>query len=41
MLDQEWGINHAYLFFEYYGSAATGDLDLSATTWAAGLGFQF
>lgn len=41
MLDQEWGINHAYLFFEYYGSGATGDLDLSATTWAAGLGFQF
>jgi len=40
-LDEEWGINHAYLFFEYFGSQAVGDLDLGDTTWTAGLGFQF
>ena len=42
-MDEEWGINHSFLFFELFGfepsgkSLAVGD-DL---TWTAGLGFMF
>lgn len=45
-LDEEWGINHTYLFFEVYASSA-GDFKDGANpvgdsfTWAAGLGFIF
>lgn len=45
-LDEEWGINHTYLFFEIYGSSA-GEFKDGANpvgdsfTWAAGLGFIF
>lgn len=39
-LDEEWGINHSMLFFEYYGSEAEGDsLPVGDTTFAVGLGF--
>ncbi|MFW5921461.1 MAG: MXAN_2562 family outer membrane beta-barrel protein, partial [Polyangiales bacterium] len=43
-LDEDWGINHSFLFFELFGStagAASGDtLDLSEKlTFAMGLGF--
>jgi hypothetical protein len=45
-LDEEWGINHTYLFFELYGSSAgkfksTANPVGDAFTWAAGLGFIF
>lgn len=42
-LDEEWGINHSWLFFELYGSGAGGssELPVGDTTWAAGLGFTF
>lgn len=40
VMDEEWGINHSYLFFEVYGSKTSGDaLPIGDTTWAAGLGF--
>lgn len=42
VMDEEWGINHSFLFFEYYGSKTSGDaLPIGDTTWAAGLGFIF
>lgn len=43
-LDEEWGINHTRLFFEYYSSRAGSNeesLPVGANTWAAGLGFTF
>lgn len=39
-LDEEWGINHTFLFFELHGSTARDDFDLGDKfTWALGLGF--
>lgn len=43
-LDQDWGINHIQAFFEVYRSTAgsqNNSLNVSATSWAAGLGFMF
>lgn len=44
-LDEAWGINHSFLFFEGYGVAASGfNGSLPVGTpfaWAAGLGFVF
>jgi len=42
-LDDEWGINHSFLFFELYGSSAGGSsLPVgSPLAWSAGLGFNF
>lgn len=40
-LDEEWGINHTFLFFEYFGSSVSDDFDLGDQTWAIGLGFNF
>lgn len=37
-LDEEWGVNHSYLFAEYYGSNSKGTGDKS---FAFGLGIQF
>jgi hypothetical protein len=39
MLDDEWGINHSFLFFEVYGVDTREGLELDETTWSAGLGF--
>lgn len=39
MLDDEWGINHTFLFLEVYGLNTFKGLELNETTWAAGLGF--
>lgn len=40
VMDEEWGINHSFIFFEMYGSRTSGDaLPIGDTTWAAGLGF--
>jgi hypothetical protein len=40
LLDEEWGINHTYLFFEVFGSKTIGDgMKLDDTTWTAGIGF--
>ncbi len=45
-LDEEWGINHAEIFFELYQSQLGGFnqnrmLQLQALTWSTGLGFTF
>jgi len=41
-LDEEWGINHSFLFFEYWGFEKVNDsMELGDTTWIAGLGFVF
>ncbi len=44
-LDDEWGINHAEVFFEMYYSMAgeliSGQLPVGGWGWAAGLGFTF
>lgn len=41
-LDEEWGINHSYLFFELWGLSTAGkSLELDTTSWIAGLGFIF
>jgi hypothetical protein len=41
-LDEEWGINHTYLFGELFYFAPTGkSLDIGTTTWLLGLGFVF
>lgn len=40
-LDEEWGINHTFIFFEYFGSTAgfTGDfLRVGNTGWTLGFG---
>ncbi len=40
LMDEEWGINHSFLFFEVYGSDTHGDaLQVDDTIWAVGLGF--
>lgn len=42
MMDEEWGINHSFVFFEYYGfRPSKKSLGLGANTWTAGLGFMF
>ena len=39
-LDEEWGINHTFVFFELWGSAVEDDFNMSDKfTWALGLGF--
>lgn len=40
-LDEEWGINHSYIFFDYGGVMTVEDqpLDLADTSWSLGLGF--
>lgn len=43
-LDEVWGINHSFLFFELFGSGAHTNLDVSpidGVAWSAGLGFLF
>lgn len=42
-LDEEYGINHTYLFFQLFGSTAkTGGMKLGdPLAWTAGLGFVF
>jgi len=39
MMDDEWGINHSFVFFEVYGVNTLEGLQLDEITWAAGLGF--
>jgi hypothetical protein len=39
-MDEEWGINHSFLFLELFGFEPGGDsLDIGDLTWTAGLGF--
>jgi hypothetical protein len=41
-LDEEWGINHSYLFFEVYRfSPTSASLPVGGTGWVLGLGFNF
>jgi hypothetical protein len=41
-LDDEWGINHSYLFFELYGSTAGGSMEVGTPfAWAIGLSLTF
>jgi hypothetical protein len=41
-MDEEWGINHSFLFVEIFGFAPTSaSLPIGDTTWALGLGFNF
>ena len=41
-MDEEWGINHSFLFFELFGfESSSGSLPIGGTTWALGLGFTF
>ncbi len=41
-LDEDWGINHSFVFFELYGSSANSDLSVGdSLAWATGLGFNF
>ena len=41
-LDEDWGINHSYLFMELYGSLMGSSIPLrDAFTWSAGLGLTF
>ena len=40
LMDEEWGINHSFIFFEVYGSDTADDATpVDDTIWAAGLGF--
>jgi hypothetical protein len=40
VMDEEWGINHSFVFLEIFGFEPMGDsLDLGGTSWTAGLGF--
>jgi len=42
MLDEEWGINHSFILFEYYAFVPMGDSpEVGADTWSLGLGFMF
>lgn len=41
MLDDEWGINHTFIFIEILGIDTFEGLELDEITWAAGLGFVF
>ncbi len=41
-MDEEWGINHSFLFFEFYHFQPTDkSLPVGGTGWVAGLGFHF
>ena len=41
-MDEEWGINHTFLFFELFGFEPTSNsLPVGGTAWALGLGFIF
>jgi hypothetical protein len=41
-LDEEWGINHSYAFFEVYRfSPTSSSLPVGGTGWVLGLGFNF
>jgi hypothetical protein len=41
-LDEEWGINHSFLFFEVYRfSPTSSSLPIGGTGWILGLGFNF
>jgi len=41
-MDEEWGINHSFLFFELFGFEPSNEsLPLTGTQWAIGLGFTF
>jgi hypothetical protein len=41
-MDEEWGINHSFAFFEIFGFAPSShSLPLGNTAWTAGLGFVF
>jgi hypothetical protein len=41
-LDEEWGINHSFLFFEVYRFSPIGtSLPVGGTAWVLGLGFNF
>ena len=41
-LDEDWGINHSYLFMELYGSLMGSSIPMrDAFTWSAGLGLTF
>jgi hypothetical protein len=41
-MDEEWGINHSFLFFELYGfEPSEQSLPIGNTAWCAGLGFNF
>ncbi len=41
-LDEEWGINHSFIFFQLFGSTAKSQLPVGdPLAWTAGLGFEF
>jgi hypothetical protein len=41
-MDEEWGINHSFVFFELFGfEPSSKSLPLGNTGWTAGLGFVF
>jgi hypothetical protein len=41
VMDEEWGINHSFLFLELHGFEPTEQsLDLGGMSWVAGLGFM-
>ena len=41
-LDEDWGINHSYLFLELYGSLFGTSIPMRDTlTWSMGLGLTF
>ncbi len=40
-LDEDWGINHTFIFGEVYGSNANSQLPVGDLTWSAGLGLTF
>lgn len=41
-LDEDWGINHSYLFVELYGSLLGSSIPMrDVFTWSAGLGLTF
>jgi hypothetical protein len=41
-MDEEWGINHSFLFFELFGwKPSPRSLPIGGTAWTAGLGFAF
>jgi hypothetical protein len=41
-LDDQWGINHSYLYFKIFGSTAASKLPVGTKlAWAGGLGFVF
>ena len=40
-LDEEWGINHSFFFFEYFGMEAGGSPTVGGRSWTMGLGLIF